>query len=297
MPTKTLGAGGAILTRLLPRRFRPTKPVVPVLRLAGPIGLSLPGAASLSLATLAGQIEAAFAVNDAKAVALLIRSPGGSAAQSHLIFRRIRSLAAEKGLRVFAFIEDVGASGGYMLACAGDEIFADPSSIVGSIGVVSSGFGLAGLIEKLGVERRVHTAGESKAMLDPFLPERPEDVARLKELQQDVHDDFIALVKERRGARLKGADDELFNGAFWSGRKALGLGLIDGLGEVRGTMRERFGEEVELKLVPPPRRSLVSRLLAPAASSDAAPASLSLVDPAGLIAAVEARALWARYGL
>ncbi len=297
MPTKTLGAGGAILTRFLPRRFRPIRPVVPVLRLAGPIGMSLPGVASLSLAALAAQIEAAFSLPDAKAVALQIRSPGGSAAQSHLIFRRIRALAEETGLRVFAFIEDVGASGGYMLACAGDEIFADSASVVGSIGVVSAGFGLAGLIEKLGVERRIHTAGDSKAMLDPFLPERPEDVARLKELQRDIHDDFIALVKERRGVRLKGADEELFSGAFWSGRKALGLGLVDGLGELRGVMRERFGAEVELRLVPPPRRSLFSRLLVPAASVDGAPASLSLVDPAALLAAVETRALWARYGL
>jgi signal peptide peptidase SppA len=295
MPTKTLGAGGAFLSRLLPRRFRPIRPVVPVLRLAGPIGMSLPGAGSLTLAGLAGQIESAFSVEDAKAVALIVRSPGGGAAQSHMIFKRIRACAAEKGVRVFAFIEDVGASGGYMLACAADEIFADPASIVGSIGVVSAGFGLEGLIAKIGVERRVHTAGESKAMLDPFLPERADDVARLKALQQDIHADFIALVKERRGPRLKGEDADLFNGAFWSGRGALELGLIDGLSDIRTVMRERFGDEVELRLVPPPRRGLLFRFL-PAAASQEAP-SMSLVSTGELLATIEARALWARYGL
>lgn len=297
MPTRYLSRRISPLMRLLPKRFRPDKPIVPVLRLYGPIGMSMPAQGSLTLAGLAGQIEAAFAVEEAKAVALLIKSPGGAAAQSHLIFERIRALASEKSRPVFAFIEDVGASGGYMLACAADEIFADPSSVVGSIGVVSSGFGLTGLIEKLGVERRIYTAGASKAMLDPFLPERDEDVARLKALQADVHDSFIDLVKARRGGRLK-PDEELFTGAYWTGRKAKELGLIDGLGDLRSVMRQRFGDEVDLRLVPAPQRGGLLRFLIPGLASEAdAPAMGGLVDPERLLGAVEARALWARYGL
>ena len=184
-----------------------------------------------------------------------------------------------------------------MLACAADEIFADPSSVVGSIGVVSSGFGLTGLIEKLGVERRIYTAGASKAMLDPFLPERDEDVARLKALQADVHESFIDLVKTRRGLRLK-LDEELFTGAFWTGRRAKELGLVDGLGDVRSVMRQRFGDEVDLRLVPAPQRGGLLRFLIPDLATEAhTPALGSLVDPERLLGAVEARALWARYGL
>jgi signal peptide peptidase SppA len=242
------------------------------------------------------QRKAAFEVEDAKAVALLIKSPGGSPAQAHLIYQRIRSLAAEHERPVFAFIEDVGASGGYMLACAADEIFADPTSIVGSIGVVSAGFGLTGLIEKLGVERRIYTAGASKAMLDPFLPEKAEDVARLKELQADVHDSFVTLVKASRGDRLNGPDAALFNGAFWTGRKALDLGLVDGLGDLRTVMRARFGDKVELELVPPPGRSGLLRFVLPSAGmADAGGAPLIRADD--ILAALETRALWGRYGL
>ncbi len=284
---------------VLPKRFRKDKPVVPVIRLYGPIGMSFPSQGSLSLAGLAGQIETAFEVKDAKAVALVIRSPGGAAAQSHLIFQRIRALATEKDRKVFAFIEDVGASGGYMLACAADEIFADPSSIVGSIGVVSAGFGLTGLIEKLGVERRVYAAGTSKAMLDPFMPEKPDDVVRLKELQADVHKSFIDLVTDRRGTRLNSGGEDLFNGAFWTGRKAVDLGLIDGLGDVRSVMRDRFGEDVDLRLVAPPARGGLLRFLVPGLSApDAAlPSVGGLVNTAEILATVEARALWSRYGL
>ena len=283
----------------LPKRFRKAKAVVPVIRLYGPIGMSFPSQGSLSLAGLAGQFEAAFEVKDAKAVALVIRSPGGAAAQSHLIFQRIRALATEKDLKVFAFIEDVGASGGYMLACAADEIFADPSSIVGSIGVVSAGFGLTGLIEKLGIERRVYAAGTSKAMLDPFMPEKPDDVVRLRSLQADVHESFIDLVKTRRGARLGSGDEDLFNGAFWTGRRAVDLGLVDGLGDVRSVMRERFGEDVDLRLVSPPARGGLLRYLVPGLSvPDAAlPSAGGLFNTAEILATAEARALWARYGL
>jgi signal peptide peptidase SppA len=300
MPTKTLFSAASPLYRLLPQRFRPKTPIVPVVRLYGPIGMPFPSQSGLCLSSLASPLGKAFAQEGAKAVALLIRSPGGSAAQSHLIFARIRAHAAESGIPVFAFIEDVGASGGYMLACAGDEIFADPSSIVGSIGVVSAGFGLSGLIARYGVERRVYTAGRSKAMLDPFLPEQPEDVARLKALQSDVHESFIALVKSRRGARLKGDDAELFEGAFWTGRKAAELGLIDGLGDVRGVMRQRFGEEVELRLVPTGPRGGLLRFLLPGraeTSLEPGPGALGLIEPERALAAIEARALWARYGL
>lgn len=294
MPTRFLRPASPLL-KLLPARFRARAPIVPVLRLYGAIGMPFPSRQSLSLASLAGPIEKAFAAKDAKAVALLIRSPGGLPVQSHLIFRRIRQLAEEKKLTVFAFIEDVGASGGYMLACAGDEIFADQSSIVGSIGVVSAGFGLTGLIDRIGVERRLYTSGTSKAMLDPFLPEKAEDVARLKALQEEVHQDFIALVKSRRGARLKGDDGELFSGAFWTGRSARTLGLVDGLGDVRTVMRERFGDDVELRLVPPSGRGGLLRFLNPG-MGETVP-DTGLIAPEALIGAVETRALWHRYGL
>ncbi len=168
-------------------------------------------------------------MRNARAVALLINSPGGSPAQSHLIFRRIRQLADEKKIPVIAFIEDVGASGGYMLACAADEIICDQFSIVGSIGVVGGSFGFPKLMEKLGIERRIYTSGEHKAMLDPFQPEKPDDVKRIKAIQKDIHEHFIALVKERRGARLRGTDKTLFSGEFWTAQKALELGLADGV--------------------------------------------------------------------
>jgi signal peptide peptidase SppA len=300
MPTKLLSRRAFHPSRFIPSRFLPEKlkapaAVVPVVRLYGAIGMgSFPGQAGLSLAGVAAQLETAFEVEDAKAVALLIKSPGGSPAQSHMMYQRIRALAAEHKRPVFAFIEDVGASGGYMLACAADEIFADPTSIVGSIGVVSAGFGFTGLIEKLGVERRVYTSGTSKAMLDAFTPERADDVARLKDLQADVHEVFIDLVKASRGGRLTGADADLFNGAFWTGRKALELGLVDGLGDVRAVMRQRFGDEVELKLVQAPSRGGLLRYLVPGL---AAPASASLIDADQLMGALEARALWSRYGL
>lgn len=304
MPTKILSRRKSPLSfippRFLPEKLRKTRPLVPVLRLYGPIGMSFPTRGALTLAGLAGQIEAAFEAEDACAVALLVKSPGGAAAQSHLIFRRIRTLAEETRRPVFAFIEDVGASGGYMLACAADEIFADPASMVGSIGVVSSGFGLAGLIEKIGVERRVYTAGSSKAMLDPFLPEREDDIARLKALQADVHDSFIALVRERRGARLVETAEDLFTGAYWTGRRARELGLIDGLDDMRSVMRARFGEEVDLRLVPDPSRGGLLRRLLPSLAAGAGAhgdAPQGLVDPGHVIGALEAKALWSRFGL
>src|SRR6266487_3360999 len=207
------------LRPILPTRLRGV-PVVPVVRLAGVIGFSTPLKPGLTLATVARPLERAFNMRNARAVALLINSPGGSPVQSHLIYTRIRQLANENARPVIAFAEDVAASGGYMIACAGDEIFCDPSSILGSIGVIGGSFGFPKLMEKLGVERRLYISGEHKAMLDPFLPENPEDVERLKALQRDIHQDFIDLVKRSRGARLKGPEKTLFSGEYWTGAKA-----------------------------------------------------------------------------
>ena len=224
-------------------------PVIPVVRLTGTIGAATPLRQGLSIAACAGAIERAFSIKDAPAVALQINSPGGSPVQSRLIYERIRALATEKSRKVFAFAEDVAASGGYMLACAADEIYADGSSLVGSIGVVSSGFGFTDLIGKLGVERRVYTAGENKFQLDPFKPENPDEITRLKKIQEIVHEDFIALVKESRGTRIAGAGGSLFTGEFWSGRQALELGLIDGIMDIRTKMRALYGEDVRLKVI------------------------------------------------
>ncbi len=273
-----------------------SNPVVPVLRLAGAIGMSTPLRPGLSIATLSNAIEKAFSMSKLPSVALLVNSPGGSPVQSNLILKRIRQLADEKDKKVYVFCEDVAASGGYYIALAGDEIYADTSSIVGSIGVISAGFGFEKAIEKLGVERRVYTAGTSKSMLDPFRPENPADVARLKQVQQDVHDAFIGVVKDRRAGKLTGHDDDLFNGSFWSAPKALDLGLIDGVSDVRTKMRELHGDKVRLKVVPISSGGLLSRLRR--ASMDGLPVSLSagsLTDD--LVSTVEARALWSRFGL
>ena len=225
------------LKNLLPARFRADIPVVPVVRLTGVIGVSSPLRPGLMLSTVAKTLERAFSVRKARAVALVINSPGGSPSQSHLIFRRIRQLAEEKKIPVIAFIEDVGASGGYMLACAADEIICDDYSIVGSIGVVGGSFGFPKLLEKLGVERRLYTSGDRKVMLDPFLEENPDDVKRIKALQKDIHGHFIALVKASRGDKLKGADKTLFSGEFWIAQAAIDIGLADSLGELRSTLR------------------------------------------------------------
>src|ERR1700709_2149103 len=221
------------LMEWVPARLRRASAVVPVVRLSGVIGAVTPLRPGMSLAGVARMLERAFATKNAKAVALVINSPGGSPVQSRQIYLRIRQLATEKKLPVLVFVEDVAASGGYMIACAGDEIFCDPSSILGSIGVVGGSFGFVDLIKKIGVERRLYTAGEHKATLDPFLPENPEDVARLKQLQREIHALFIAMVKDSRGARLKGADDLLFTGEFWAGEKSVSLGLADGIGDLR----------------------------------------------------------------
>jgi signal peptide peptidase SppA len=285
------------LMELVPARLRRGIAVVPVVRLSGLIGAVTPLRPGMSLAGVARTLERAFAMKNAKAVALVINSPGGSPVQSRQIYLRIRQLAAEKKLPVLVFVEDVAASGGYMIACAGDEIFCDPSSIMGSIGVVGGSFGFQELIKKVGVERRLYTAGPHKAMLDPFLPENPDDVARVKALQREIHAIFIALVKQSRGTRLKGADDVLFTGEYWAGETSVSLGLADAIGDLRSTLRARYGDKV-LTPVIAPATGLLSGLFG---RKSAGAGTLSQLDgiaglPDELISALESRAIWAKFG-
>lgn len=272
-------------------RFR-RGPVVPVVRLSGVIANGgVLGGRSLSIESVAPLLKRAFETRGARAVALALNSPGGSPVQSALIAQRIRLHAREKNLPVIAFVEDVAASGGYWLACAADEIIADPSSIVGSIGVISAGFGFQDLIARIGVERRVHTSGENKSMLDPFRPEQPEDVVRLKRLQAEIHDGFKDWVRERRGRLLKGDETLLFTGEFWTARRGLEYGLVDGFGELRATLQARYGDKVRLPVIGP-RRRLLSRF----GLQTGIGGGIDNIGPATL-AALEERALWQRFGL
>jgi serine protease SohB len=283
------------LRRMLPRRFRADVPVVPVVRLSGVIGFSTPLRPGLTLSSCAKALDRAFTRPKAKAVALVINSPGGSAVQSHMIFKRIRQLAEEKAIPVIAFVEDVGASGGYMIACAADEIIVDETSIVGSIGVVGGSFGFHKLLDKIGVERRLYTAGEHKAMLDPFLPENQSDVERLKAIQREIHDAFIALVKARRGPALQLGNDDLFSGAYWTGRKAVELGLADQTGDLRSVLRARFGDKVDTPLVTGPKSFFGRSTPGIGSALFSRGEGLSFADD--LVSAVETRAIWARFGL
>lgn len=263
-------------------------PKVNVIELTGVIGQVGPTQRGLTYAKLERVIESAFKPKRLAAVALLINSPGGSPVQSRLIHSAIRRAAVKNGAPVLAFIEDVGASGGYMLALAGDEIYADESSIVGSIGVIAAGFGFQEAIARLGIERRVHTAGESKSQLDPFRRENPDDVERLKRILDEIHQQFIALVKERRGAKLY-ADTDIFSGAFWTAGPAKERGLIDGTAHLGEFLKARFGEDVKVKKIAPQRSSLLMRFLGGE--------QRGAIDPDALIGAIEARSMWARYGL
>jgi len=264
---------------LIPSRLK-NAPSVNVVRLYGVIGGgSRLGGAALNDAGLAPVIEKAFAKGKPKAVALVINSPGGSPVQSSLIGARIRRLAEEKDIPVYAFCEDVAASGGYWLATAADHIFVDESSVVGSIGVISASFGFHELINRYGVERRVHTAGEDKSMLDPFRPERPEDIERLKKLQKVIHDNFISQVTSRRGGRL--VRDDIFTGEIWVGQEAVDLGLVDGIGHVVPKMKTIFGDKVNLNVIGQ-KRSFFQRIGAPGASE--------------MIGAVEDRLEWSKFG-
>lgn len=283
----------ARLAGWLPARLR-RLPVIPVVRLSGTIGAVTPLRPGLTLAGVTRILERAFAFRNAKAVALVINSPGGSPVQSHQIYARIRQLADEKKIPVLVFVEDVAASGGYMIACAGDEIFCDPSSILGSVGVIGGSFGFQDLIKKVGIERRIYTSGDHKSTLDPFLPENPDDVERLKKIQREIHDSFIALVKNSRGARLRGEDSFLFSGEYWAGEKAVSLGLADAIGDLRTVLRARYGKKVQTPVIAPPTGLLSSVV-------GKKPGAGALLDAGGfpdeLISALEARALWARYGL
>jgi serine protease SohB len=264
------------MKRFIP--FMASDPVVAVIRLSGAIGMA--GRGSLSDAGLRETIEKAFAKGKPKAVALEINSPGGSPTQSSLIAARIRRLAEDKKVPVYAFVEDVAASGGYWLACAADEIYVDQASVVGSIGVISAGFGAHVFLARQGIERRVYTAGKSKSMLDPFRPENEEDVARLKGILEQMHGLFIDHVKASRGDKLP--EQDLFTGEFWVGRKAQELGLVDGVGHLVPVMKEKFGKDVKFRRYGP-RRSPLARI------------GLALSQDA--MTAVEEQALFARYGL
>ncbi|MEL6920271.1 MAG: S49 family peptidase [Pseudomonadota bacterium] len=285
-------------SKILPRRFRKESVTIPVVRLQGMIAAG--GTAfnpTLSLASCAQNLERAFKIKEAPAVALAVNSPGGSPVQSRLIYKRIRDLAKEHEKDVLVFCEDVAASGGYMIACAGDEIYADPSSIIGSIGVISAGFGFVEAIDKIGVERRVYTAGNNKSTLDPFQPAKEEDIARIKELQLEIHDVFIDLVKASRGEKL-GDDEDMFTGRFWAGEKAQELGLVDDIGDMRGVIKKRYGEKAELQLMTQPRGLFGRR-------AGVGGVDLRMVDPKhlgagaahGVLTALEERALWQRFGL
>lgn len=281
------------LRRWLPGFSKKDAPTIPVVRLQGPIGMASPLRPGLSLATVSIPLEKAFSMKKAPAVALIVNSPGGSPVQSRLIFQRIRDLAKENEKDVLVFVEDVAASGGYMLALAGDEIIVDPSSILGSIGVVAAGFGFTDLIKKIGVERRVYTAGEKKVTLDPFQPEVPEDIEYLKSLQQDIHEIFIDMVKSRRKDVLS-EDPDLFTGKFWTGRTAISLGLADSVGDLRGVLRSRYGEGAQPRLMSSPR-GLFGRKAAVGVEFSGSGLTAGLGNE--LISAAEERLLWQRYGL
>lgn len=260
------------------------RPRIALVRLAGTIAARPGLSGGISLQSAAPMLDRAFAMRRLAAVFLAINSPGGSAVQSSLVAGHIRRLADEKRVPVVACVEDAAASGGYWIACAADEIVVDPASILGSVGVIAAEFGFERALERVGVERRMHTAGAEKSFLDPFRPERPEDVARLDELLGELHDEFRAWVKSRRGDRLRLPEEQLFSGRFWPGRRAVELGLADHLGDAAGEAKRRFGPKARLVPVGGPRPPLLRRLL-PGLSAEAA------------LAAVEDRAAWARLGL
>ncbi|MBT7664823.1 MAG: S49 family peptidase [Rhodospirillaceae bacterium] len=280
-----------ILSRLPIKALRDRVPLVPVVRLDGVIAAQgSPLRAALNISSLAEPLERAFSMKGAKAVTLVINSPGGSPVQSALVHDRIRLLADENELPVYIFCEDVAASGGYWIACAGDEIYAAETSIIGSIGVIAATFGFEGAMEKLGVERRLFTAGDKKSLLDPFLPVAEDDLKRLTALQKEIHDAFKKHVRTRREGRLKAGEKKLFSGEFWTGAKAEGLGLIDGLGDLKSVMRQKFGKKVRLPVIGAEKSWLQRRL--------GFASQITAMDlPGDLLAAAEVRAYWARYGL
>ena len=272
-------------TNWLGRLLGRGKTTIPVVRLHGVIAAEQ-RQGRLNIAGVAPLLQRAFAIKSAPAVAIVVNSPGGSPVQSRLIAKRIRDLADEHGKPVLVFVEDAAASGGYFIAVAGDEIIVDPSSIVGSIGVIMAGFGFVGALEKLGIERRVHTAGNNKSTLDPFLPEKSSDIERIKQFELDIHGVFIDYVKARRGIRLKGADDQLFTGEWWTGLRAVDLGLADSVGDLHEVLQTRYGKDIALKIIAPKRPWFGIPRLGFAAG---------VVED--LAAIVQDRSLWARLGL
>ncbi len=276
----------SVIDRL--RRIWRRDPVVPVVRLTGFIGSDGGPRSGMTLQSVSRRLSKAFETKSAPAVAIAVNSPGGAPVQSRLIFERIRALSAEKKKPVYVFVEDLAASGGYMIALAGDEIIADPNSIVGSIGVVSAGFGFTDLMQKIGIDRRIYTSGTQKAMLDPFQPEKAEDVEHLKALQAEIHDNFIAMVKDRRPGLAE--NEDLFTGAFWTGAKAKAYGLVDHLGDLRSFMRERFGKKVRFRVLAE-RRSLMQRWVG------ARHAAIGPEVAAAAIDTLEEQAQWKRFGL
>jgi len=280
-----------LLSRLPIKALQDRAPLVPVVRLYGVISAQgTPLRPSVNLTSLAGPLEKAFAMKGAKAVALAINSPGGSPVQSSLLHDRIRLLADEKMLPVYVFCEDVAASGGYWIACAGDEIYAAETSIIGSIGVIAATFGFEEAIKKLGVERRLFTAGSKKSLLDPFLPLEEGDIKRLTSLQKEIHENFKQHVRQRRDGRLRASERKLFTGEFWTGSKAVDLGLTDGIGDLKSVLQRKFGEKVRLPVVGTDKNWLQRRV--------GLSTHLSSMDlPTNLLSAAEERAHWARYGL
>ena len=286
--------------KLLPARLRRSDPTIPVVRLVGTIAAGGGiGRASLNLSACASPLGKAFADKKAPAVAIVVNSPGGSPVQSHLIYKRIRDLATERKKKVHVFVEDVAASGGYMIACAGDDIHVDVSSITGSIGVVAATFGFVDAIDKIGVERRVYTAGDNKVLLDPFQAPQQKDIDHLLDIQKDIHRGFIDLVKASRGERLSD-DPEIFSGLFWAGEESVRRGLADGIGDVRGTLKRLYGAKTKLRLTEV-KRGLFGR---PRPSIQAAlPGSAGIAGdvagrlPGAVVEEVREQAIWGRYGL
>lgn len=268
--------------------FQNPAPVVAVLPLEGVIGSGSRFSTALNLAGLDEKITQAFEVYNVKAVALAVNSPGGSPVQSELIMRRIQKLSAEKKIPVYAFAEDVAASGGYLISLAAEEIYAHEASIIGSIGVISAGFGFDKAIEKIGVDRRVYAAGDNKSILDPFQPEKEKDIKLLKDMQKEIHEFFKNLVKERRGDKLKGTQKVMFSGQFWAGKEALKLGLVDGIGDMHTVMKDKLGDKTKFKRIKEEKgfiKSLLGMSVSKAKISDE------------ILSTLESRSLWARFGL
>ena len=258
---------------------------IPTLRLNGVIGQAGITRSGLTIASIEKLVDKLFSDKKAPAVALIINSPGGSPTQSSLIAEKIINLAKEKNKKVYAFVEDVAASGGYWLACAADEIYVDLNSIVGSIGVISPGFGFVDLIKKIGVERRVYTSGKSKSFLDPFKEEKKEDIDRLKSIQEQIHENFIEYVKSRRGSKLlTSAEDEIFSGLFWVGKKGVDLGLADGIGSINQIIKEKYGNKAKIKIIDQKKSFLQKRLSSSINNND-------------IINRLEEMVMWSRYGL